>query len=117
MKGIKLNLISKDKLEKMAIAEKIRMILDYVKAGSIVVLESGLTPEEEVKLIEQTMIEIDHENFTGIELETYPVKPKSLLGKIIGGQSTRLMVIGPADKLKTLKKDKDMISALIKSGE
>jgi len=117
MNDVKLNLISKDKLQKMALAEKIRMILDYVKAGNIVVLETGLTPEEEAKLIEQTMVEIDHENFTGIELETYPTKPKSLLEKLIGGSSKRLMVIGPANKLKTIKKSEDLISTLIKAGE
>ncbi len=116
MKGVKLNLISKDKLQKMALSEKIRMILDNVKAGNIVILEAGLTPEEEVKLIEQTMIEIDHEKFVGIELETYPTRSKSFFGKLIGSGS-RLMVIGPANKLKTLKKDENIISALIKTGE
>ncbi len=118
MEGVQLNLISKDKLDKMSSMEKIRMILEEVKAGTIVVLESGLTPEEEAKLIELTMLEIDHENFVGIEVETYPYSAgKSFFGKLFGKSKGRLMVIGPANRLKTLQKQEDLITALVKLGE
>lgn len=111
--GVQLNLISKERLEKMPSMEKLRMILDSVKEGKIVVLEAGLTPEEEAKLIEMTMLEIDHENFVGIEVETYPVREKSILSKLFGKKHGRLMVIGPANRLKTLEKQKDLIKALV----
>ena len=111
---VKLNLISKERLEKMSTMEKLRMILDEVKSGKIVVLESGLTPEEEAKLIEMTMLEIDHENFIGIEVESYPQKTSSLFGKLLGKKGGRLMVIGPANRLKTLEKREDIIEALIR---
>lgn len=114
MEGVQLNLISKEKLEKMSSMEKLRMILDEVKAGTIVVLESGLTPEEEAKLIELTMLEIDHENFVGIEVETYPQKSGGLLSKLLGRKEGRLTVIGPANRLKTLIKGEDVIRALVK---
>ena len=114
MEGVQLNLISKEKLEKMSSMEKLRMILDEVKSGTIVVLESGLTPEEEAKLIELTMLEIDHENFVGIEVETYPQKPGGFLSKLFGKREGRLTVIGPANKLKTLVKRDDLIKALVK---
>jgi hypothetical protein len=115
MEGVQLNLISKDKLEKMPSMEKLRMILDEVKAGSIVVLESGLTPEEEVKLIELTMLEIDHENFIGIEVESYPQKSgKFFLNKLFGKSKRRLTVIGPANRLKTLHRQEDLITALVR---
>lgn len=108
-----MNLISKDRLDKMATMEKLRMILDEVKSGKIVVLERGLTPEEEAKLIEMTMLEIDHENFVGIEMESYPQKT-GFLSKLFGKKGGRLMVIGPANKLKTLERREDMIEALIR---
>ena len=114
MEGVQLNLISKERLEKMSSMEKLRMILDEVKAGTIVVLESGLTPEEEAKLIELTMLEIDHENFVGIEVETYPQKSGGFLSKLLGKKEGRLTVIGPANKLKTLVKRDDLIRALVK---
>ncbi len=114
MEGVQLNLISKERLEKMSSMEKLRMILDEVKSGTIVVLESGLTPEEEAKLIELTMLEIDHENFVGIEVETYPQKSGGFLSKLFGKKEGRLTVIGPANKLKTLVKRDDLIKALVK---
>ena len=114
MEGVQLNLISKEKLERMSSMEKLRMILDEVKAGTIVVLESGLTPEEEAKLIELTMLEIDHENFVGIEVETYPQRSGGFLSKLLGRKGGRLTVIGPANRLKTLVKQDDLIRALVK---
>ena len=117
MEGVQLNLISKDRLDKMASMEKIRMILDEVKNGKIVVLESGLTPEEEAKLIELTMLEIDHENFVGIEVESYPQKSRGIFGKLFGKPKGRLTVIGPANRLKTLQKREDLITALVQLGE
>lgn len=117
MEGVQLNLISRERLEKMPSMEKLRMILDSVKEGKIVVLESGLTPEEEAKLIELTMLEIDHENFVGIEVESYPHRERSFFSKIFGKKGGRLTVIGPANRLKTLSKQEDLITALVQLGE
>ncbi|MDI9611269.1 MAG: DUF2073 domain-containing protein [Archaeoglobales archaeon] len=111
--GVQMNLISKERLSKMGSMEKIRMILDSVKEGKIVVLETGLTPEEEAKLIELTMLEIDHEKFMGIEVESYPYREKSVFSKIFGKKQGRLTVIGPANRLKTLEKQEDLIKTLI----
>lgn len=116
MEGVQLNLISKDKLDKMPSMEKLRMILENVKKGIIVVLESGLTPEEEAKLIELTMLEIDHDKFIGIEVGTYPQKEKSFFSKLFEKKGGRLTVIGPANRLKTLQKQDDLITALVQFG-
>ena len=116
MEGIQLSLISREKLEKMASMEKLRMILDSVKEGKSVVLESGLTPEEEAKLIEMTMLEIDHENFVGIEVESYPPK-ESFFSKLLGRKPGRLTLIGPANRVKTLSKQEDLITALVQLGD
>ncbi|MGP8337442.1 MAG: DUF2073 domain-containing protein [Methanosarcinaceae archaeon] len=116
MNGIQMDLISEDKLAKMAPVEKVRFIIDEVKSGKILVLESGLTPEEEANLIEITMSQINPDDFSGIEMESYPLKvDNSLLGKLFKKNTvrTRLTVIGPAKQLKTLKKDRDLISALV----
>lgn len=116
MEGVQLNLISKEKLERMSSMEKLRMILDSVKEGKIVVLESGLSPEEEAKLIELTMLEIDHENFVGIEVESYPPK-ESFFSKLLGKKSGRLTLIGPANRVKTLSKQEDLITAMVQLGD
>jgi hypothetical protein len=96
--------------------EKIRMILDGVHEGNIVILEEGLSPEEESRLIEVTMTEISPDEFNGIEIETYPKSgsPDGLLNRLMGkNQTKKLTVIGPANQIETLHKDETLISALV----
>jgi hypothetical protein len=97
--------------------EKIRLILDGVRDGNIVILEQGLSPDEESKLIEVTMTEISPDDFTGIEIETYPnpdAGNRGLLDKLMGRESTqKLTVIGPANRIETLHKDENLISTLV----
>jgi hypothetical protein len=116
MKGIQLDLISEDKLDGMTPMEKVRLILDEVRTGKILILEKGLTPSEQNKLIELTMTEIGPDDFSGIEIESYPVKHNTnFFNKLLGKTTlkTRLTVIGQAAQLKTIKKDRDLISALV----
>jgi hypothetical protein len=119
--GVQIDLISSERMADLASTEKVRMILDGVREGNIVVLEEGLSPDEESRLIEMTMSEIspDHpEEFNGIEIETYPKSgsgDSGFLGRLMGrGDSTPpLTVIGPADQIQTLHKDEMLISALV----
>jgi len=118
--GIQIDLISGERMNELATMEKIRMILDGVHDGNIVILEEGLTPDEESKLIETTMAEInpDGDGFNGIEIETYPKgesSNSSLLGRIMGNDESgaKLTVIGPANRIETLHKDETLISALV----
>ncbi|MFT4884324.1 MAG: hypothetical protein ACI8U4_001839 [Natronomonas sp.] len=117
--GIQIDMISADRMEGMRTMEKIRLILDGVHDGNIVILEAGLDPEEESKLIEVTMSEINPDGFTGIEIETYPggeTSDNGFLGRIMGKDDTsnKLTVIGPANRIETLHKDETLISTLIK---
>ncbi|MFB6284384.1 MAG: DUF2073 domain-containing protein [Halobacteria archaeon] len=113
--GIQIDMIAKDRMESMTQMEKIHYILDSVREGKIVILESGLTPDEESKLIEVTMSEISPDGFSGIEIESYPKNDDKggLLNKILGGDPSKLTVIGPANQIQTLHKDNDLISALV----
>ncbi len=119
MHEVQMDLISGEKLEKMTSMEKIRLILDKVKTGRIVVLESGLTPDEEVRLIEMTMTEIRVDEFSGIEIESYPVRKEgSFLDKIFGKTlKGRMTVIGPANQLRTIEKDQYQISTKVSIGD
>jgi hypothetical protein len=119
MREVEMDLISGEKLEKMTSMEKIRLILDKVKTGRIVVLESGLTPDEEVRLIEMTMTEIRVDEFSGIEIESYPVRKEgSFLNKIFGRNiKGRMTVIGPANQIRTIEKDQYQISTKVSIGD
>jgi hypothetical protein len=115
--GVQIDLISGARMEDLTGMEKIRLILDGVREGNIVVLEEGLSPDEESKLIEVTMTEISPDEFNGIEIETYPQSggsKRGLIDRLIGTQSPKkLTVIGPANQIETLHKDENLISALV----
>lgn len=109
--GPNVHLISHEKIDAMGTEEKIRFILDEAKAGKVLVLERGLTPPEEAKLIEQTMREMDTEDFIGIEMQSYGMdRGKNLLQRVaMGGARPRMAVIGPAKLLKLVSKDSEKI--------
>lgn len=114
MDEISIDLISEEMLGRMGSYEKIRFILDNVKDGKILVLEKGLDPKEEAELIERTMEEIDHNRFIGIEMESYESKSTgSIWERIRRKKRTRMEVVGPADMLKTVYKDGNVIRALV----
>lgn len=70
--GVQIDLVSGERMKNLRSMEKIRLILDGVRDGNIVILEEGLSPDEESKLIEVTMTEISPDEFAGIEIESYP---------------------------------------------
>ena len=49
--GVRIDMISGARMEGLTGMEKIRLILDGVREGNIVILEEGLSPDEESKLI------------------------------------------------------------------
>lgn len=116
MQDINLELINSSKTDGMGKMEKIRYILDKVKDGKIVVVEGGLTPEEESTLIEQTMMGIN-EDFTGIEIESYiePEQSNSMLSKLFSSFTSKRIpkLIGPADKVESVYKDTEHLKTRI----
>ena len=125
---IQLDLISENQLENMGSMEKIQFILDSVKENKIVILESGLDPDEEAQLVEVTMSKINPEGFSGLEIESYPeAEPNNggggLFSKVINKtkssnntSNNSLTVIGPSGKMETLEKDESVIKTLVSSG-
>ena len=116
--GVEIDLISGQRMRDKTSMEKIRMILDDVREGNIVILEEGLTPDEESKLIEVTMTEINPDDFAGIEIESFPrsaAKKSGILARLVGTDtpSAKLTVIGPANQIHSLHKDETLIRALI----
>jgi len=116
-KGISVNLVSRHKLEELSSTQKLKFILNEVQKGKILVLEHGLTPMEQTSLIEQTMKEINQDTFIGIEMEGYSEDKPTFIQKFLGMiKKPRITMIGPADLLKTIRKDNDMIQTMIITG-
>jgi len=115
--GISVNLVSRQKLDDFSSTEKLKFILKEIQKGKVLVLEQGLTPMEQTELIEHTMKEIKQDTFIGIEMEGYSGDKPTFIQKILGViQKPRMTVIGPADLLKTVRKDSNMIQTRIIPG-
>ena len=116
--GISVNLVSRQRLDELSSTEKIGFILNEVQQGKILVLEHGLTPPEQANLIEQTMKHIEEDTFIGIEMEGYGEEKPSFFQRLLGNlKKPRMTVIGPADLLKTIRKDSRMIQTQIIPGK
>ena len=116
--SILVNIVSKQKLEKLTYDDKLQFIIDEVKLGNVLVLEHGLTAFEQTELIKRTMEEIKEDTFIGIEMEGYKEDRPSFVQKIFRMiKKPRVTLIGPADLLQTVSKDNDMIQTRIISGK
>jgi len=116
-RGISFNLVSRHKLQELSSEEKLKFILREVKNGKILVLEHGLTPIEQTSLIERTMKEIEQDTFIGVEMEGYGEDQPTFFQRLLGiTRKPRITLIGPANLLKTVKKDNDMIQIKIIPG-
>ncbi|MDP6156779.1 MAG: DUF2073 domain-containing protein [Candidatus Thermoplasmatota archaeon] len=114
--GIMINLISLEKLSDMSPEERIRFIVDEVKLGKVLVLERGLTAVEEMELIKITMAEIDNQSFVGVETPGFSIsaKKRSFFNRMLRRKNPpRMMVVGPAHLLKTIRKDGKVVQAML----
>ena len=117
--GVKINLISRETIMAMSPEEKINFILDQVRQGVLLVLETGLTPIEEAELYTRVMDNIDQNTFIGIEIQGIApaeLRKKNFLERLLSRgkrEPPRMAVIGPAQMLKTIYKDGRQIQAVI----
>ncbi len=103
--------------------QRVKKLLRIVKDEKIVVMQGRLTPDEEANLIETTMGNINGK-FTGVELCTlYPDannlkffdKLRKSFTSFVMGVSDGLTVVGPANIIKEIKRNPNMIQLLTKS--
>ncbi len=65
---LQIDFVTRSTLKKLNVEQKCDLILDKIQNGKILVFEGGLDPISETKLLEKTMMAIDHEKFMGIEI-------------------------------------------------
>ncbi len=89
-------------------------------------LQGRLRPEEEARLIEDTMALVGHiRNFRGVELAVvtgstnsmpFMSKLKRGIANALVGQRDALTIIGPATIVKEIRRDPKKIDIMMKSG-
>lgn len=103
---------------------RIRKLLEILLANKVIILQGRLKPEEETRLIEDTMVMVGKvKGFKGIELSVISPNPKeqSVLDKIkyglanaLVGQTDSLTIIGPASVIKEMKRDPKKLEVMMK---
>jgi len=101
---------------------RIRKLLNIAKQNKIVLLQGRLKKDEEAELIKATMEEINKE-FKGIELAVINPKQEDIGGferiktdfvEMLLGDRSGMTIIGPANVVKSIKKDPNKIELLTK---
>ncbi len=103
---------------------RIKKILEIIREDSILILQGKLKPEEESKLIKDTMNLIrGFESFKGVELAIVSnYSDRNLIDKIkrnivnllYGGDLDVITIIGPATIVKEIKKNPKKIELFLK---
>jgi hypothetical protein len=104
--------------------ERIKLIMGLILDSKLIVLQGRLKPEEEARLIENSMTLIGNiKGFQGIEIATVSNTSESSnlfnkirynIAKILIGEQDSMTIIGPATVVKEMKKDPSKIEILLK---
>lgn len=123
MDGIPIEFIAKERIQDQSFDEKLELILDEVREGKILVLEEALSPDEETRLIQGAMENVD-DDFPGIEFSSLDGhedvfdKVINNLFQVIGRQRKRgLTIVGNSDVMDEIEKKEDSVSLLARSKE
>tara|TARA_Y100000310_G_C20619068_1_gene782260 strand:+ start:145 stop:558 length:414 start_codon:yes stop_codon:yes gene_type:complete len=123
IKGLSLHVLPFSEVQNLSISERVKKILKLILGNKIIILQGRLRPEEEARLIEDTMAMIDHvKNFKGIELAIISpdMRNKNIffkfrhgVAKRLVGDSSALTVIGPASIIKEIKRDPKKLELML----
>ena len=124
LKGFSIQFLPYSEIRGLDSSQRIRKILNIVLGNNILILQGRLDPEEETRLIGDTMAMIGHvKSFRGVELavisgngnEGFFGKFRSnLVSAIAGGDLGAVTIIGPATIVKEIKRNPKKIELLLK---
>lgn len=122
-KGLTIQFMPYSEIAGLDSVERIKKLLKVILDNKVVILQGRLKPEEETRLIEDTMIMIDNiKGFKGVELaviqneEEYGLfrKVKTGIAKMLVGQQDAITIIGPASIVKEMKKDPRKLEVMMR---
>jgi hypothetical protein len=123
LKDLSLHVIPYSEIQDLGIAQRVKKLLALILQNKIIILHGRLRPEEEARLIEDTMAMVDHiKNFRGIELAVIEpdLKDKGVIVKMRHGLAKRLVgdtgvltLIGPASIVKEIRQDPKRLELML----
>jgi len=123
LKGLTLQFMPYSEIAKLDTVERIKKLLKIILNHKVVVLQGRLRPEEETRLIEDTMVMIGNiKGFKGVELAVIEQdsqsgifqKMKFGLARALTGTQNALTIIGPATVVKEMKKDPSKLEVMMR---
>jgi hypothetical protein len=124
IEGLTLHFMPYSEIAGLDTVERIKKLLKIILDNKVVILQGRLKPEEETRLIEDTMIMIGNiKGFKGVELavigqnseeKTFLQKLRFGLAKALVGQQDALTIIGPATIVKEMKKDPKKLEVMMR---
>ena len=124
IKGFSIQFMPYSEIRSLDSNERIRKILDIILGSNILILQGRLYPDEETRLIGDTMAMIGHiKGFRGIELAVIGNGNKAegiftrwranIANSISGGDLGAVTIIGPATVVKEIKRNPKKIELLL----
>lgn len=119
---VTLRFVPYHEIDQLTSIGRIRKLLNIAKENKIVLLQGRLKKDEETELIKSTMEEIN-KDFKGIELAVINPEAKNLTGfaklkseltSMVLGDQQGFTVIGPANIVKSIRKNPNKIELLTK---
>ena len=124
IKGLTLQFLPFSEIAKLDTVERIKKLLKIILDNKVIVLQGRLKPEEETRLIEDTMIMVGRlKGFKGVELavisqdngnKSVVDKMRFGLARALVGQQDALTIIGPATIVKEMKKDPKKLEVMMR---
>lgn len=123
IKGFSIQFLPYSEIRDLSSNERIRKILNIVLGNNILILQGKLKPEEETRLIGDTMAMIGHvKSFKGIELAVISENGDDnffgrvrtgIVNAISKGELGAITIIGPATIVKEIKRNPKKIELLL----
>ncbi len=123
IKGFAIQFLPYSEIRNLDSSERIKKILKIILGNNILILQGKLLPEEETRLIGDTMAMIDYvDNFKGIELAVisgngeegfFERMKKGLANALAGGDLGAITIIGPATIVKEIRRNPKKIELLL----
>ena len=124
IKGFSIQFFPYSEIRNLDSTQRIRKILDVVLGNNILIIQGRLDPEEESRLIGDTMAMIGHvKSFRGIELAVISGNgneglfgrfKKNIANALAGGDLGAVTIVGPATIVKEIKRNPKKIELLLK---
>lgn len=124
IKGFSIQFLPYSEIRDLNSTLRIKKILNIILGNNLLLLQGRLNPDEETRLIEDTMAMIGHiKNFKGVELAVIAGNNNmgmfgrfkmNIVKSLAGGDLGAITIIGPATIIKEIKRNPKKIELLLK---